>query len=64
MTVDTTQYHSGTHSMHANYGGGSYNRLAGTYVSMVLGAERFEGGAAGDVWIDDVAVNSAQIGCT
>jgi hypothetical protein len=34
-----------------------------TYVSLVLGFERFGGGAPGDIWIDDVAINSAQIGC-
>jgi hypothetical protein len=34
-----------------------------TLVSLVLGFERFSGGTAGDVWIDDVAVNSAQVGC-
>lgn len=32
-------------------------------VAMVLGFERFGGGTAGDIWIDDVAVNSAQVGC-
>jgi hypothetical protein len=34
-----------------------------TFVSLVLGFERFGGGSAGDIWIDDVAVNAAQIGC-
>jgi hypothetical protein len=34
-----------------------------TFVSLVLGFERFGGGTPGDIWIDDVAVNSAQIGC-
>jgi hypothetical protein len=34
-----------------------------TFVAMVLGAERFEGGPAGDVWIDDVVVNTKQVGC-
>ena len=34
-----------------------------TFVAFVLGFERFSGGTAGDIWIDDVAVNSAQIGC-
>lgn len=34
-----------------------------TLVAMVLGFERFGGGTAGDIWIDDVAVNSAQVGC-
>jgi len=34
-----------------------------TVVSLVLGFERFSGGMPGDVWIDDVAVSSAQIGC-
>jgi len=43
--------------------GQPFKGLSETYVSMVLGAERFGGGAAGDVWIDDVAVNSTQIGC-
>jgi hypothetical protein len=28
-----------------------------------LGFERFDSGTGGDVWIDDVAVNSTQIGC-
>ena len=32
-------------------------------VSLVLGFERFSGGTPGDVWIDDVAINSAQVGC-
>jgi hypothetical protein len=43
--------------------GAGWNGLASTYVAMVLGAERFGGGKTGDVWIDDVAVGSAQIGC-
>jgi hypothetical protein len=34
-----------------------------TFVAFVLGFERFGGGTAGDIWIDDVAVNSAQVGC-
>jgi hypothetical protein len=34
-----------------------------TFVSIVLGFERFGGGSAGDIWIDDVAINSAQVGC-
>ncbi len=34
-----------------------------TFVALVLGIERFSGGATGDVWIDDVAINSAQVGC-
>ena len=34
-----------------------------TYVALVLGFERFGGGQAGDIWIDDVAINSTQIGC-
>jgi hypothetical protein len=32
-------------------------------VALVLGFERFGGGAASEVWIDDVAINAAQIGC-
>lgn len=34
-----------------------------TFVALVFGIERFGGGMAGDVWIDDVAINSAQVGC-
>jgi hypothetical protein len=34
-----------------------------TFVSLVLGFERFGGGQAGDIWIDDVAINTAQVGC-
>jgi len=33
------------------------------FVSLVLGFERFSGGMPGDVWIDDVAINSTQVGC-
>jgi hypothetical protein len=43
--------------------GAGWAGLGNTYIANVLGAERFEGGAAGDVWIDDVAVNMTQIGC-
>jgi len=32
-------------------------------VDLRLGFERFDTGTGGDVWIDDVAVNSTQIGC-
>jgi hypothetical protein len=39
------------------------NWVEPTFVAFVLGFERFGGGTAGDIWIDDVAVNSAQIGC-
>ena len=34
-----------------------------TFVSLVLGLERFGGGTPGDIWIDDVAVNATQVGC-
>jgi Cip1-like, core domain len=43
--------------------GAGFKGLATPYVAMVLGGERFGGGVAGDVWIDDVAVDTAQIGC-
>ena len=33
------------------------------FVALVFGVERFGGGKAGDIWIDDVAVNSTQVGC-
>jgi hypothetical protein len=34
-----------------------------TLADLRLGFERFDSGTGGDVWIDDVAVNSTQIGC-
>jgi len=34
-----------------------------TFVALVLGFERFGGGQPGDIWIDDVAINSTQVGC-
>jgi hypothetical protein len=34
-----------------------------TLVAIVIGFERFGGGTPGDIWIDDVAINSAQVGC-
>jgi hypothetical protein len=34
-----------------------------TLVDLRLGFERFDSGTGGDIWIDDVAVNSSQIGC-
>jgi hypothetical protein len=34
-----------------------------TLVDLRLGFERFDTGTGGDIWIDDVAVNSSQIGC-
>jgi hypothetical protein len=40
-----------------------FKGLAMPFVAMVLGGERFGAGKAGDVWIDDVAVDTAQIGC-
>jgi hypothetical protein len=33
------------------------------FVAMVLGAERFETGPVGNVWMDHVAVNGTQVGC-
>ena len=40
-----------------------WNNPEPTFVALVLGIERFGGGQPGDVWIDDVAINSTQIGC-
>ena len=34
-----------------------------TFVALVLGIERFGGGMPGDIWIDDVAISSTQVGC-
>ena len=43
--------------------GAGWAGLATPYVATVIGAERFEGGPMGDVWIDDVAINGTQVGC-
>ena len=45
------------------YGNGSPFGSPPTLVDMRIGFERFDSGTGGDIWIDDVAVNSTQIGC-
>ncbi len=43
--------------------GGQWTGLKATFKAMVLGVESYSAGQPADVWFDDVAVNTTQIGC-
>jgi hypothetical protein len=59
-------YLNGTDQTGADETYGNASPFGGTptLVDMRLGFEQFESGKGGDIWIDDAAVNSTQIGCT
>jgi hypothetical protein len=43
--------------------GGRWNGLGANFSAMVLGVESYGPGKPADVWIDDVAVDTTQVGC-
>jgi hypothetical protein len=63
------EWHANASGVHVYLDGTELTDAAATWsgatgTSLLIGYQRFQAGtAAGEIWIDDVAINTAQIGC-